>query len=79
MSLLHMRGGRIVQQSRRASLAIPPALGLRRKSSGSWGCLVLPQSDDTALRNLRKSAVIRPVEDPKVVGIDDWAWLKGRR
>ena len=39
----------------------------------------MPQSDDTVLRDLRKSAVIRPVKDPRVVGIDDWAWLKGRR
>jgi transposase len=41
--------------------------------------LGMPQSDDTVLRDLRKSAVIRPVKDPRVVGIDDWAWLKGRR
>jgi transposase len=41
--------------------------------------LGMPQSDDTVLHNLRKSAVIRPVKDLRVVGIDDWAWLKGRR
>ena len=31
--------------------------------------LGMPQSDDTVLRDLRKSAVIRPVKDPRVVGV----------
>jgi transposase len=40
--------------------------------------LGMPQSDDTVLRNLRKNAAVRPAKDLRVVGIDDWASLKGR-
>src|SRR5581483_600375 len=33
----------------------------------------------TLLRGLRRGASAMPVESPRVVGIDDWAWRKGQR
>lgn len=40
--------------------------------------LLLPVSKDTLLRTVRRRAAI-PVDAPRVVGIDDWAWRKGHR
>jgi transposase len=40
--------------------------------------LGLPQSDDTVLRNVKRSASYRRDKPARVVGIDDWSWLKGR-
>ncbi|MCB8884092.1 transposase [Acidisoma cellulosilytica] len=43
------------------------------------GQLGLPQSDDTVLRSLKETISIRRIKSPRVVGIDDWSCLKGRR
>ena len=40
--------------------------------------LLLPVSKDTLLRVVRRH-VAPPVEAPRVVGIDDWAWKRGHR
>jgi transposase len=40
--------------------------------------LGLPQSDDTVLRIVKRSASFRRDKPARVVGIDDWSWLKGR-
>jgi len=39
--------------------------------------LAMPVSGDTLLRMVRTSAVVFP--PPRVIGVDDWAWLRGRR
>ena len=42
--------------------------------------LGLPQSDDTILRSLKRHVGARDeAAAVRVVGIDDWAWQKGRR
>jgi transposase len=38
----------------------------------------MPVSGDTLLRMVREAAS-EPIEAPRVVGIDDWAWRKGQR
>jgi transposase len=40
--------------------------------------LLLPVSNDTLLRVVRRRAV-QPSEEPRVVGIDDFAWKRGHR
>ena len=40
--------------------------------------LLLPVSNDTLLRLVRRRA-IQPQDDPRVVGIDDFAWKRGHR
>jgi transposase len=40
--------------------------------------LLLPVSKDTLLRVVRRHAA-QPASAPRVVGIDDWAWKRGRR
>ena len=40
--------------------------------------LLLPVSNDTLLRVVRRRAT-QPREDPRVVGIDDFAWKRGHR
>jgi len=40
--------------------------------------LAMPLSGDTVLRLIRKTP-IAPFPNPRVVGIDDWAWRKGQR
>lgn len=40
--------------------------------------LAMPTSDDTILRLLRGTPE-QPVQPPRVLGIDDWAWAKGTR
>ena len=40
--------------------------------------LLLPVSNDTLLRVVRRRAV-QPPKDPRVVGIDDFAWKRGHR
>lgn len=40
--------------------------------------LGMPVSGDTLLRMVR-GAASEPIEAPRVVGIDDWAWRKGQR
>lgn len=43
--------------------------------------LQIETSGDTLLRMIRRTALLRPsisaVADPKVIGVDDWAWRKG--
>jgi transposase len=36
-------------------------------------------SDSTLLRQLRRKTVATSAQAPRVLGIDDWAWRKGRR
>jgi transposase len=40
--------------------------------------LGMPVSDDTLLRLIR-AAPIEPPPAPRIIGIDDWAWRRGRR
>jgi transposase len=40
--------------------------------------LLLPVSKDTLLRVVRRHAV-QPASEPRVVGVDDWAWKRGHR
>lgn len=40
--------------------------------------LLLPVSNDTLLRTVRRRAPATP-SSPRVIGIDDWAWRKGHR
>ena len=40
--------------------------------------LLLPVSNDTLLRVVRRKAV-QPPEEPRVIGIDDFAWKRGHR
>lgn len=40
--------------------------------------LAMPVSGDTLLRMVR-AAAFEPPQAPRMVGIDDWAWRKGRR
>ena len=40
--------------------------------------LGMPTSDDTILRHLKRDATARAVPEPRVIGIDEWAWQKGR-
>ena len=40
--------------------------------------LAMPVSGDTVLRLVRRRP-LPPCPSPRVVGIDDWAWLRGRR
>jgi transposase len=53
------------------------ALGGRPAQSLA-GRLLLPVSKDTFLRSVRNSAEPGG-DDPRVVGIDDWAWRRGQR
>jgi len=39
--------------------------------------LAMPVSGDTLLRMIRSSVLAFP--PPRVIGVDDWAWLRGRR
>ena len=41
--------------------------------------LGIPASASTFLRQLRRKALVVPVEGPRVLGIDDWAWRKRQR
>jgi transposase len=40
--------------------------------------LGMPTSDDTILRHLKRDAAARAAPEPRVIGIDEWAWQKGR-
>jgi hypothetical protein len=40
--------------------------------------LAMPVSGDTVLRLIRRQALL-PCPAPRVVGVDDWAWRRGRR
>ena len=49
-----------------------------RPGQGFARRLLLPVSNDTLLRVVRRRAV-QPREEPRVVGIDDFAWKRGHR
>ncbi|QRD53792.1 ISL3 family transposase (plasmid) [Pseudosulfitobacter pseudonitzschiae] len=49
-----------------------------RPAQALAGRLLLPVSKDTFLRSVRAKTE-GAVSDPRVVGIDDWAWRKGQR
>ena len=41
--------------------------------------LLLPVSNDTLLRVVRRRTAVQPPKEPRVVGIDDFAWQRGHR
>ena len=41
--------------------------------------LTMPTSPDTLLRSICATTQTAPVATPRVLGIDDWAWKRGRR
>ncbi len=43
------------------------------------GRLAMPVSGDTLLRMVRSGAPAVPAPPPRVIGVDDWAWRRGRR
>ena len=43
------------------------------------GRLAMPVSGDTLLRMVRSGALAVPPPPPRVIGVDDWAWRRGRR
>ena len=49
-----------------------------RPGAGFAQRLVMPVSNDTLLRVVRRRARL-PVERPTVIGIDDWAWRRNHR
>lgn len=49
-----------------------------RPAQALAGRLLLPVSKDTFLRSVR-TASQEATADPRVIGIDDWAWRKGQR
>ena len=71
------RSARTTDRLARAHLAIGLALG------GEAGArlaekLAVPTSPDTLLRRVKKAGA-PAVGNPRLVGIDDWAWCKGQR
>ena len=74
---LAVRSARTTTRLARAHLAIGLALG------GEAGArlavkLAVPTSPDTLLRRVKKAEAPAP-GNPRLVGIDDWAWCKGQR
>jgi transposase len=65
--------GRVAELARLIGYAVGgrPAERLMRR-------LGMPQGDDWILRNLKRHAAL-PSKPLRVVGIDDWSWLKGTR
>ena len=65
--------GRVAELARLIGYAVGgrPAERLMRR-------LGMPQGDDRILRNLKRHAAL-PNNPLRVVGIDDWRWLKGSR
>lgn len=56
---------------------------IAQEAGGEGGCrlgcqLGIRRSADTYLRNLRQNP-LSPMNTPRVVGIDDWAWHRGHR
>lgn len=49
-----------------------------RPAQALAGRLLLPVSKDTFLRSVRAATEVT-VAEPRVIGIDDWAWRKGQR
>jgi transposase len=68
---------RTTARLRRAHSAIGGALGGEAGARLTIG-LAMPTSPDTLLRRV-KQAEDGPAPAPRFVGIDDWAWRKGRR
>jgi hypothetical protein len=65
--------GRVAELAR----LIGYAVGGRPAERLMWR-LGMPQGDDRILRNLKHQAAL-PSKPLRVVGIDDWSWLKGTR
>jgi transposase len=58
---------------RRVALAIGGEGGARLATA-----LAMPTSPDTLLRLIRSFPLTAP-EDPRIIGLDEWAWRKGVR
>ena len=71
------RHARTTTRLARTHLAIGSALG-GEAGARLAGKLAVPTSPDTLLRRV-KHAEARSSGPPRLVGIDDWAWRKGRR
>ena len=50
-----------------------------RPAQALAGRLLLPVSKDTFLRSVRAAAEQTARSEPRVIGIDDWAWRRGQR
>jgi len=67
------RTGRLARAQTAIGLAVGGEPGARLSSK-----LAMPVSGDTVLRLIRKLP-LPPCPAPRVVGVDDWAWRRGRR
>ena len=65
------------ERLREAQTSIGLALG-GEPGSRLAGKLAMPVSGDTLLRIVR-AAGAAPIEPPRVLGVDDWAWRRGQR
>lgn len=67
------RTQRLAEKQRQVGLAFGGEAGARMLTE-----LMMPLSGDTLLRLIRDKET-ETVETPRVLGVDDWAWCKGRR
>ena len=67
------RTGRLAEAQTDIGMALGGEAGARLSRR-----LAMPVSGDTVLRLVRRRP-LPPCPPPRVVGIDDWAWLRGRR
>ena len=67
------RTGRLAEAQADIGMALGGEAGARLSRR-----LAMPVSGDTVLRLVRRRP-LPPCPSPRVVGIDDWAWLRGRR
>ena len=75
MALSSRRTGRLLDLQRHLALALGGEAGARLADR-----LAIPTSPDTLVRSAlarARSEIARPT--PRVLGIDDWAWRRGRR
>ena len=63
--------------ARRSASTLGLALG-GRPAQALAGRLLLPVSKDTFLRSVR-TTVQTARSEPRVIGLDDWAWRRGQR
>jgi transposase len=68
------RTARLVDVQRHIGFALGGEPGARLA-----GRLAMPVSGDTLLRMVRSGAPAVPAPPPRVIGVDDWAWRRGRR
>ncbi len=71
------RRARTTDRLARTHLAIGLALG-GEAGARLAGKLAVPTSPDTVLRRVKQARARTPA-NPRLVGIDDWAWCKGQR